>query len=501
MATADQEMKDAPPIEDGKTEQAPAKPEDPNVQLLADLKFIIGLLEKTANSKEVRHIARVLRKTTTFRKKLSAKLLAHVIEQNIPSSLPLRQELLGYLSHSLSAEMDVELPEDKDAKKEEPKSVVPEVEVYLELLVTIFLIDKKDYATATASASSLVKKLQAYNRRTLFPLAAKGYFYFARAYELTNRLDEIRGVLLAAQRTASLRHDNEGQATILNLLLRNYLHYNLYDQASKLASKTPFPEGSVSNGQLARYLYYQGRIAAIQLDYTQAYKYLNQAIRKAPQTTGRGFRESVHKWMCVVQLLLGEIPERSIFRQPGLTNALKPYLQITKAVRVGDLASFLRVVDENKETFRNDKTYSLIQRLRHNVIKTGLRKINLSYSKISMADICSKLHLDSVDDAEFIVAKAIRDEVIDATINHEGGYIQSRETTDIYTTHEPQEAFHKRISFCLNIRNEAVKALRFPPDAHKPNKESEEARKERLKQEQEIAKNLAEEDDDDDDMI
>jgi len=43
--------------------------------------------------------------------------------------------------------------------------------------------------------------------------------------------------------------------------------------------------------------------------------------------------------------------------------------------------------------------------------------------------------------------------------------------------------------------------FRFPPDAHKPNKESEEARKERVKQEQEIAKTLAEEDDDEDDLI
>ena len=27
----------------------------------------------------------------------------------------------------------------------------------------------------------------------------------------------------------------------------------------------------------------------------------------------------------------------------------------------------------------------------------------------------------------------------------------------MYTTHEPQLAFHKRISFCLNIHNDAVK--------------------------------------------
>ena len=40
-----------------------------------------------------------------------------------------------------------------------------------------------------------------------------------------------RSLLLALHRTAVLRHDEFGQETLLNLLLRNYLHYNLYDQA------------------------------------------------------------------------------------------------------------------------------------------------------------------------------------------------------------------------------------------------------------------------------
>ena len=40
-----------------------------------------------------------------------------------------------------------------------------------------------------------------------------------------------RSLLLALHRTAVLRHDKYGQETLLNLLLRNYLHYNLYDQA------------------------------------------------------------------------------------------------------------------------------------------------------------------------------------------------------------------------------------------------------------------------------
>lgn len=44
-------------------------------------------------------------------------------------------------------------------------------------------------------------------------------------------------------------------------------------------------------------------------------------------------------------------------------------------------------------------------RLRHNVIKTGIRMINLSYSRISLVDVAKKLLLDSPEDAEFIVAK------------------------------------------------------------------------------------------------
>ena len=53
--------------------------------------------------------------------------------------------------------------------------------------------------------------------------------------------------------------------------------------------------------------------------------------------------------------------------------------------------------------------------------------------------------------------QAIRDGVIEATIDHENAYVQSKETTDIYGTREPLTAFHQRITFCLDIHNQSVK--------------------------------------------
>ena len=49
------------------------------------------------------------------------------------------------------------------------------------------------------------------------------------------------------------------------------------------------------------------------------------------------------------------------------------------------------------EFFRADRTHTLVIRLGQNVVKTGLRKISVSYSRITFADIGTKLHLKAAD--------------------------------------------------------------------------------------------------------
>ena len=137
--------------------------------------------------------------------------------------------------------------------------------------------------------------------------------------------------LLDALRTATLRYDTDIQGTILTLLLRNLIHYKMYDQADKIVSRTAFPESS-GNNLFARYLYYLGRIRAIQLDYSNAHQNLLMAIRKAPQQNkaAAGFLQTANKFFVVVELLMGDIPERSLFRQPMFEKVLAPYAQIVQ---------------------------------------------------------------------------------------------------------------------------------------------------------------------------
>jgi 26S proteasome regulatory subunit N3 len=190
----------------------------------------------------------------------------------------------------------------------------------------------------------------------------------------------------------------------------------------------------------------------------------------------------IHKFFIVVTLLTGQIPDRAMFRKPILRHALAPYFQIVQgelgspfgaaassrpAVRTGDVTAFQKTFSTHEATFVADSTAFLILRLRQVVIKTALRTITLAYSRISLADVCVKLHLDSEEDTEYIVAKAIKDGVVDATIDREEGSMISRVAKNVYETDEPAKAFGRRTEHCSGVYVETVRAMRYPPNAHR----------------------------------
>jgi 26S proteasome regulatory subunit N3 len=426
---------------------------------------------------------------------LNAVVLRKIVAGFYTHSAKEKDTLLAFIDEPMEVESGPTATFRIRSSKTASSPLLPEIDAYVHLLVLVHLLDQERNEQAVQCSDLLMTKLQQQNRRTSDLIAAKCYYFHSRSYELTGQLSKIRSFFHSRLRTATLRNDFEGQAVLLNCLLRNYLHYNLYDQADKLVSKSVFPE-LASNNEWARFLYYLGRIKATQLEYSEAHRNLTQAIRKAPQHTAVGFKQTVHKLAITVELLLGDIPDRTLFRQANLRRSLQPYFMLTQAVKAGNLAKFGDVLKQFETKFQADHTFTLILRLRHNVIKTGVRMISVSYSRISLADICQKLQLDSPEDAEFIVAKAIRDGVIEATIDHEKGYMQSKENTNIYCTKEPQAAFHQRISFCLDIHNQSVKAMRFPPKSYNKDLESAEDRREREQQDLEYAKEMADEDDD-----
>ena len=51
------------------------------------------------------------------------------------------------------------------------------------------------------------------------------------------------------------------------------------------------------------------------------------------------------------------------------------------------METFKKILNQYEKIFVADKNYTLIMRLKHTVLKFGLKKLNISYSKISIKDI------------------------------------------------------------------------------------------------------------------
>lgn len=447
--------------------------------------FLLQEISKTTTTLDSRYVWKSLRDLSNLRTKLDKDTLSTLVNLVFPDDSTFKTPLLKFINN-----MQKSTVENAEAYREKYPAtfyqlapngnfdVSAELSSFIHLLVQLFLLDSKQIEQLDVFNRSVVipNVLDFYNNRTLDLINAKLWFYIARADELMgNKFDSrIRAEMIKYLKTATLKHDNETRAMLIISILRDFLRNGEVDTAADFISKVEFPlSNDVSSPLEARYYFYLSKINAIQLDYSTANEYVIAAIRKAPGSKNSlGFLQQANKLHCVIQLLMGDIPELPFFNQKGMERSLSPYYNLTKAVKLGDLNKFTSAITSSKQELINDGNYQLCVRLRSNVIKTGIRIISLTYKKISLKDICLKLRLDSEQTVEYMVSRAIRDGVIEATINHEEGFIETSELLNVYATNQPQQFFDERIKFVNQLHDECVTAMRYPEDNTKKDKKS-----------------------------
>ena len=90
--------------------------------------------------------------------------------------------------------MDVDTaPSATPASKPPTSDPVPEVEVYLRLLLLHHLLKTEaGYSKAKELANDTIAVIQRLNRRTMDPISAKVWYAVERTYELAGELDAAR---------------------------------------------------------------------------------------------------------------------------------------------------------------------------------------------------------------------------------------------------------------------------------------------------------------------
>lgn len=457
-------------------------------------------LAKGNNVLDSRHIWRTIKEFNQWRKEslLTQANLTILIDTIYPDDSTFKKYLLSFVNDNFKNHVN----NSDEIRESYPQSfyevitdengntinieVQPLINCFMHHLVQIYLFDlgKNMELNQFNCKYILPNILKIYNNRALDLINAKLWFFTLinnekisnqnnKNHDHNNSIDIQQSVNLRAEmikflKIATLKHDIETKAMLITLILRNFLNVGDINLASDFISKIDFPMGKVSTTIEARYYFYLSKINAIQLNYSIANEYIIAAVRKSSHNEkSLGFLQQVNKLFGVIQLLMGDIPELSFFHQPKMEKSLYPYYHLTNTVKIGDLNKFTTVLTKFKSQLIKDGNYQLCTRLRSNVIKTGIRMISLTYKKISLKDICLKLSLDSEQTAEYMVSRAIRDGVIEASINHQEGYIETTELLNVYDTNDPQIVFDERIKFVNQLHDESVLGMRYPDDDKK----------------------------------
>lgn len=157
---------------------------------------MITSIEKGVTGKEMRLMARAYRQKLAVRRQLKASTVNAFVKHALPAGSVTLARLLPLAAAVEKTERDMEVdtpPALGQCHASQKQSVLPEMEIFCYLLVTIYLIDQKQMEEAKACSSASVKRLQQLNRRTLDVPAARVYYYYSYSHELTDSLSDTRG--------------------------------------------------------------------------------------------------------------------------------------------------------------------------------------------------------------------------------------------------------------------------------------------------------------------
>mmetsp|Transcript_21406 Transcript_21406/g.46870 ORF Transcript_21406/g.46870 Transcript_21406/m.46870 type:complete len:411 (-) Transcript_21406:585-1817(-) len=126
--------------------------------------------------------------------------------------------------------------------------------------------------------------------------------------------------------------------------------------------------------------YYTGRLAAYDEDFDTADKHLSYAYAMCHRDATQNQRK-ILRYLIPIKMLLGVLPSDSLLQQ----YQLQEYRDIKEAVRSGDVALLMRVLEANKAAYVQAGTYLLLEKLQLATYRRLFKKCALIHAELNPA--------------------------------------------------------------------------------------------------------------------
>ena len=254
-----------------------------------EFKKTLFSIQKSISLKDLKTLSMSFRLINKFRRGFTDEDLAYLNEIYLKPHF-----IFSSFKYNLALPTNLEiLPKLLDKTKN-----LPEIVGFIFLILVSKLIDKKYYEEAFKALDFLILYFKKNQSLTIQFLQSRAFYFLSLVSERLGKMETLIKEYFSAYRSACIQMDEVTQVTLINCIIRYYLNNNAVEQARSFLSKIKYQE-NISTNEDSRYFYYVGRIEAIQMNYSDAYKHLNNSFRKAPEKCAFGFKNVVTKLIII----------------------------------------------------------------------------------------------------------------------------------------------------------------------------------------------------------
>ena len=357
-----------------------------------------------------------------------------------------------------------------------PKS---EKEISLIILLSLFFFKTKKYENCRELLHSLLfEKPHLFSHRIYLDSLNDYLFYkYLNSIELQNIFNSEKPRLYSLLKELQNSKKELLFCNLYTFIMRNLLFTKQLREMYLLMKNCFYPE-QIHFIHYTKYLFYKGvfygRMGKLHL----AFKFIGEALRKAPEKSSKKYSKGLEKYLLfvkkhliVLELLLNDIPSPKMFEEePNLWH----YKKLVKLVLNGYTEQFEDLLKKEKKTFQIDLVYPLMKQMHSIVIRNGLKKLSLAYTKISSNDILNKIHIRKEENFELnsFLTKS-KEHIENFAIDQKNDIIEFVKTKEVYSDQKIREQLLSRIKHLNSLDEQVIKSLRYPERKEEENKKGE----------------------------
>lgn len=211
-----------------------------------------------------------------------------------------------------------------------------------------------------------------------------------------------------------------------------------------------------------QYFYYGGMIYLALKKYERALYFFEVVITTPALAVSNIMLEGYKKYLLIYLIVYGKAPTLPKNVSQAICRYIKPlsqpYLDVVSVYSNNNCIELRCLLQKYADIFQRDENVGLTKQILESLYKNNIKRLTKTFLTLSLADVASRVQLNSPVEAEIYILKMINNNEIYATVNKKDGMVVFNDNPQRFNNPLTFDQIESQIKHCIKL-DEKIKAM------------------------------------------